>query len=192
MHLSNGPGSKYSFWGTAFYCFYLELSFIRKTHTQKVHCISLPIIRLDWFIFHLADNSKSNFVLPFWCNSKLLSIITIDPVQNISLLPSLSPPLQQYQVTVYQFIHFTYLSCCLPGEIHRLNVDRDSWHSLLSFSEIMSKWGHLFFWNNQNILFKACKIKPINLKQVTNQILTWDEKQAFSLKGFYRKMCRLC
>lgn len=39
----------------------------------------------------------------------------------------------------------TYLACSLPGKIHGVDIDRNSWHSLLCFSEIMCEGGHFPF-----------------------------------------------
>lgn len=52
-------------------------------------------------------------------------------------------------------VNRTHLPCSLPGEIHRMDIDRNSWHSLLCSSEIMCKGGHFPLWNNQDIFFKS-------------------------------------
>lgn len=73
----------------------------------------------------------------------------------------------------------TYPSGCLPGEVHGMDIDRDGWHPLLGFSEIMSEGGHLPLWDNQNILFKAWKN---NLQLTRNR---WEIHPNVEWKAFY-------
>lgn len=52
-------------------------------------------------------------------------------------------------------VNRTHLPCSLPGEIHGMDIDWNSRHSLLRSSEIMCKGGHFPLWNNQDIFFKS-------------------------------------
>jgi hypothetical protein len=80
---------------------------------------------------------------------------------------------------LYRSVIRTYLPRSLPGKIHGVDIDRNGWHSLLGFPEIMCKGGHFPLRDNQNVFFKSC---CVNNKQ-TYQTSCVSKKQTFHVES---------